>query len=293
LNHEKRIQEKKAPCRYEFRGVKKDGSVGYFEVVAEVLKDDGKIVGTCSYIWEITERKQAEEAIKQHQSDLKRLSIKLVSSLEAERKRISQELHDEVGQALTAVKINLSVISPMLQSGAAPRVRERLAETIDLTEDLLEKIQDLSLSLRPSMLDDLGLVPALRWYIDSFEKRTKIKTRLQILNVKERFRPEIETSLFRIVQEALTNAVKYAKADLITIYLKKKKSEIELSIVDNGEGFDLEEFRSRPFSDRGIGLIGIQERAASHNGAAQIHTQTNQGTQIIISIPREVRAWTP
>ena len=266
----------------EFRVQSKSGKIINSEW-SNIRLDDGTQIGIGI---DITKHKQAEEGLKKYHADLKRLSTQLIYAQEAERKRISQELHDEIGQALTAVKINLATIVSQFQSDIAPAMMERLAETTDLTDNLLDQVQNISLDLRPSMLDDLGLVPTLRWYIKRFEKRTNIKTQFKTVNLKERLHHEIETSIYRIVQEALTNVVKYAEADLVNINLKGKKTGIELLIEDNGRGFDLEKVISSPPSSHGIGLLGIQERIAMLKGTTQLLTQPKIGTKIIINIPR-------
>ena len=223
-------------------------------------------------------------ALTEHQDGLQRLSAQLISAQEEERKRISQELHDQLGQALTAMSINLAAIERSLPPTPDPAILERLAETSSLIDETLDQMRDLSLELRPSMLDDLGLLPTLRWYVESYQKRAGIRAMVEIINLEERLAPDMETALYRIVQEALTNAARHAHADTVHIRLERASSAVLLEIEDDGVGFDTER---APVLDvhRGAGLLGIRERVASQEGTLRIDSQPKEGTRLIIEMP--------
>jgi signal transduction histidine kinase len=247
------------------------------------------------------ENAQLLETVTLHRQELQRLSSELVNAQEVERKRISQELHDELGQVLTAIRINLSVIERGLLADATPLAKERVAEAMSLIDQTLVQTRDLALDLRPSLLDDLGLLPALRWYVKRYARlamQLDMEVEFEALGLEERLAPEMETALYRIVQEALTNVARHAQATRVTIRLKRAvsgKAErperlfsacsaiplmsgeggaggvVTAVIEDDGRGFDTEKLAARDPSGRGAGLLGMRERVA--------------GTRLLIEIP--------
>jgi signal transduction histidine kinase len=231
------------------------------------------------------ENAQLLDAVTKHERDLQKLSAQLLSAQEAERKRISQELHDEMGQALTAISINLAAIEKELLSGIISMIRGRLAETRSLADQTLEQVRELSLNLRPAMLDDLGLVPTLRWYVNRYAKRLNIEVELEAIGVEERLPPETETVLYRIMQEALTNAARHAQANRVRIRLERKEATVSASVEDDGRGFDVEVVTGRKALEHGVGLLGIRERVASVGGNFSIESYLGQGTRLTIEIP--------
>lgn len=225
------------------------------------------------------------EAITRQRRDLQRLSAQLVAAQEAERKRISQELHDEMGQLLTAMKFNLDAIKKRLPSKTTAVVKERLAETASLADRMLEQMREISLELRPSMLDDLGLRSTLRWYVSQYTKTHGIQVELEAADFAERLPPEVETALYRVVQEALTNVAKHAQASRVRIRLGCGESTVTAVIEDNGQGFDPEELASRGPAERGAGLLGMGERITILGGELRIESRPGQGTRLTISVP--------
>jgi signal transduction histidine kinase len=224
-------------------------------------------------------------ALQQHQDELQRLSVQLMHAQEEERKRISQELHDELGQSLTAMSINLAAMRALPPEELNPMALDRLDETAGLVDETLDRVRDLSLELRPSMLDDLGLVPTLRWYVGSYEKRAGVHVALRTKNLDERLAPEMETLLYRVVQEALTNVARHAQASTVHAQLERTGNLINVLIEDDGIGFDVQQVGVRPASERGAGLLGIRERVVSRNGTLDIDSQPGQGTRLSIQMP--------
>jgi signal transduction histidine kinase len=227
------------------------------------------------------------ETVTLHRRELQRLSSELVNAQEAERKRISRELHDELGQVLTAIRINLSAIERGLLADAAPLAKERVAEAMSLIDQTLEQTRDLALDLRPSLLDDLGLLPALRWYVNRYARRLDMEVELEALGLEERLAPEMETALYRIVQEALTNVARHAQATRVTIRLKGGAGGVVTAVIeDDGRGFDTEKLAARDPSGRGAGLLGMRERVAGLGGSVCVQSSPGQGTRLLIRIPR-------
>lgn len=208
----------------------------------------------------------------------------IIDAQESERKRISRELHDEIGQALTAIKFNLDMIDKDLPQASSP-IRERLGEAKSLSNETLTAMRQLSMDLRPTMLDDMGLIPTLRWYTQNFSNRLNIYSHFQAIGFEEKLPPEIETAFYRIVQEALNNIGKHAAADHVEISLERKDSIISASITDNGKGFDLDRVLHPESPERGFGIVGMQERVSLLGGHIDIESKLGLGTRIHIEVP--------
>jgi signal transduction histidine kinase len=163
-----------------------------------------------------------------------------------------------------------------------------IKDNIEAVDEALRLVRDLSVDLRPPLLDDLGLVTALRWYVDRYAKRTGINAEviIELQDQNERFSRELETACFRIAQEALTNVVRHARATAVTVRLKKEEEELlVLSVRDDGVGFDAEALRKRAPRAATLGLLGMQERAHAAGGAVEINSQNSKGTEIRLELP--------
>jgi len=217
--------------------------------------------------------------------DLQRLSARLVDAQEAERKRISRELHDQLGQAMTAMKINLDEMEATLGSALDPADRKRLTETRELLRTTIAQVRELALDLRPGILDDLGIVPALDWYADRWSQRLKIKARFEASDLEERLPGDVETALYRTAQEALTNVGKHANATEVRIRLERKTSAVSLCVEDDGQGFNTESLATKPPQQRGLGLLGMQERVGFLHGGLSVQSSPGKGTRLCIEIP--------
>ena len=233
------------------------------------------------------EKERLFEAVSQQRLQLRALNQKLTAVQEAERKQLARELHDEMGQALTAISINLSAIEQALPPDYNPNISERLAEANLLTNQILERIQELSFNLRPTTLDDLGLVPTLHWYINLYAKRVNIETEFEVIDLEERLSPAIETALYRIVQEALTNVARHAEATKVHLLLRRREAVIVAYIEDDGQGFDVVNVLEREMPETGMGLVGMRERVILLGGKFKIQSAPQQGTQVSIEIPLE------
>jgi signal transduction histidine kinase len=223
----------------------------------------------------------------QNARDLQRLSTKLINAQEDERRNVARELHDEVGQALMAIKVELAVAQRAIEAAAGPAHLLRDAEA--LTDGALHTVRDLSHLLHPSLLDDLGLTAAIDWYFRGFGKRHGIRVDLLHERMDERLVPETEAAVYRIVQEALTNVAKHAQATTCRIYLQRLPNTLLITIEDDGTGFDVEGIR-RAGAPRGLGLIGIRERVAQLRGTLRLESAPGKGTRLTVELPAHVRA---
>ncbi|MEW6376963.1 MAG: sensor histidine kinase [Thermodesulfobacteriota bacterium] len=211
---------------------------------------------------------------------------RIIDTQENERRRISRELHDEIGQALTAIKFNLDMIDKNLPPGST-MIQGRLGEAKSLSNQVITAMRQLSMDLRPTMLDDLGLIPTLRWYTQNFSNRVNIDSHFEAIGFEEKLPPQIETAFYRIIQEALNNIAKHAEASRVEISLEQRDSMICASITDNGKGFDMNKVLHPESPERGFGIIGMQERVSLLGGHIDIKSKPGLGTQIHIEIPHQ------
>ncbi len=212
---------------------------------------------------------------------LRRLNERLNEKLEQEAKRIGHALHDEAAQLLAAVHIAVDQLTPTVP----PAARKRLREIKGLLEQIEDQLRHLSHELRPKVLDELGVVPAIEFLAQGVSKRTGIPIKVQVTSVG-RLPPIVETALYRIVQEALTNATRHAQPSNITIQLCRDGKTARCAICDDGIGFDLSEVLARK-TYPGLGLIGIRERLDTLKGALDIKTSRGKGTELRVSISLE------
>jgi signal transduction histidine kinase len=214
--------------------------------------------------------------------DLERLSARLVNAQEDERRMIARELHDEIGQALTAIKMELA-LSERHQHDLGGTARS-LDEARAITDRTLNTVRDLSQLLHPSMLDDLGLPDTLKWYLHGFSQRTGVRAELVQDQMGERLAPEVEVSAYRIIQEALTNVAKHAHATLCRVYVQRLPHSFLITIEDDGVGADTQG-RLSETSGRGLGLVGIRERASALSGTVRFESASGKGTRLTVELP--------
>jgi PAS domain S-box-containing protein len=236
-------------------------------------------------IRDISERKQAEDALREQAVQLKTLSRRLLQAQEGERRRVAIELHDELGQSLTAIKINLQVRERI----GGPTTAELQAENVAIVDNALQQVRRLALALRPSMLDDLGLVPALRWLCEQTGARNDLLVGFAAAKLPSRLAPEIETACFRIVQESLTNIVRHAGACQVTVALRQEGDTLVVCIEDDGCGFDLAAMRRQALAGACMGVVGMQERAALIGGRLTVESTPGQGSRLRLCCPLQLR----
>ena len=251
------------------------------EFVSNVYRVNGGKVIQCN-IRNITKRKQAEGKLNESRQRLQTLSRRLVKMQETERRHLARELHDEIGQALTVAEMNLQAL---LASPGTDALAPRLKQTLEVVERVQEQVHDISLNLRPSMLDDLGLEPTLRWYVKRQAALAGLRAEVRAEPLERRLDPMVETECFRVAQEALTNVVKHAKGRTVTVELSRNDEQLHLSVRDDGVGFDVAGLRRQAVQGASLGLLSMEERATLAGGGLQYHAAPGQGT--------EVHAWFP
>jgi PAS domain S-box-containing protein len=227
------------------------------------------------------------EQISAGREQLRSLSRRLVEAQETERRRLAQELHDQVGQNLTALSINLNILRGQLPDTLNTKAIARLNESARLIEETTEQIRSVMAALRPAVLDDYGLAAALRWYAQQFATRTGLTVIRQIDGGTTALRvaPEVETALFRVAQEALTNAAKHAGASQVLVGLTSDEQNIRLTVTDDGAGFNMAE-QHRNGQHGGLGLIGMRERIEAVGGTVQVESALGEGTRVVAVTPR-------
>lgn len=234
---------------------------------------------------DISERKRTEEALQQYAERLRALATRLAEVAEAEQQRLARELHDQVGQNLTALGINLNIVRSQIPKEEAASVRSRLDDSLSLVEQTTERVRDVMADLRPPVLDDYGLVTALHWYGEQFARRTDIAVVVDGEEFIPRLAMHVENALFRIVQEALTNVAKHAQAARVLVAIEVENGTLRLIVVDDGIGFDPTTL-AEPDRGRGWGMLTMAERAEAVGGHCHIESAPGQGTQVIVEVTR-------
>lgn len=224
---------------------------------------------------------QAEARLRTSTRQLKALSQRVLEVQEQERRRVAIELHDELGQSLTAIKINLQ-LGERFKDRAPP---ELYAENLRIVEEALKQVRHLATGLRPSMLDDLGLAPALKWMAEQSASRSGLEVSFHHERTQVRLAPEIETACFRIVQEALTNISRHAQAKRVAISLRRDGTDLLLCVQDDGLGFDLAAMQERATAGGSLGVLGMQERATLLGGQLNVVSALGQGCTVQLRAP--------
>ncbi len=268
--------ESTSETTYEIEMITKKGRHVPVEISSRLIFENGVPVGVQGCVRDISERKKAQEAARNY-------SRRLIEAQEAERRRISRELHDQVGQILTAVKMNLHVLR---HKCTQPEILLSINDNLKVIDEAVDQIRDLSVDLRPLLLDDLGLVVALRWYLERQTRNLGIPAKFVSgsLDEDDRFSSELETACFRIVQEGVTNIVRHARATRISVRLERVISDLILLITDDGAGFDARMLRSSNGMST-LGLRGMEERAQAVGGTITIDSAPALGTEICARFP--------
>jgi signal transduction histidine kinase len=226
------------------------------------------------------QRKHAQEELDQSQQQLRALSARLLSIQEQERTRIAREAHDELGQSLTALRLDLASLRQKL-SLRQTALRRKTKAMIDLVDTTISSVRRIAMELRPGMLDDLGLLATVEWQLQDLRTRTGIATELSVYPEQFILDPDRSTTVFRIVQEALTNVTRHAQATSVRVSLRQDTHGVSLEVSDNGRGI-----RKEKISDRGsLGLIGIRERVLPWGGRVEFVGREGTGTCIAVYLP--------
>lgn len=267
---------------FEGQTVTNDGSRIWVSMNARAVLDEWGKTYYEGIVENVSERKRTEIEMRTTQHRLKTLSRTLLKKMEIERHYVAYELHDEIGQALTAVKLNLESIRSL---DGASGLDRHLDDSLSVIDRALQQVRDLSLNLRPSVLDDLGLVAALRWLVNSMTSKSGLEIGFESDDIEPRLSREIETACFRVAQEAITNILRHAHASRISVLLKKDNRGLTLTVSDNGIGFDTRSAQARCMSGGSFGLLGMEERMTLSGGSFEITSTLDQGSRITAHFP--------
>jgi len=263
------------PMAYQGRGA-------YLWGIASPLFDqNGNMIGAIESIRDITENKRAERALQESEEKLRFLSSRLLAVQEEERRRISRELHDSIGQCLAAVKFCVEGVLQTADFAGYESTVKTLKSLVPMIQDSIEEARRIYMGLRPSMLDDLGIIATIAWLCRDFRKTYAHICLEDHVGAEDHEIPErLRIVIFRIIQEALNNVVKYSNANLVSLSLERTGEALVLEIVDNGVGFDLEKALKKRTHERGLGLTGMRERAELSGGSFSITSDIGVGTAI-------------
>lgn len=235
---------------------------------------------------EIAERKQTEETLKESERQIRHLSFQLLRAQEIERRRISMELHDELGQALNVMKLRIGALER--DSRKDPRaLREDYEQLLAYLDDIIDEVRRLSLALSPRVLEDLGLTSAIRWLIGNFERIPGLNVNAAIEEIDHLFHQNDRMTIYRVIQEALTNISRYAEARNVSVSIRRCDGKAVFSIEDDGNGFEPERVVKQDASDKGFGLATMNERVRMMGGSFDLTSRAGEGTKISFYIPVE------
>jgi PAS domain S-box-containing protein len=282
-NHVRRLKGEAFPEVYSFRIVAKDGRVKWVEISAIVFTWEGR-PATLNFLSDITERKKAEEELITSHEQLRSFAKRLAEAEEIERQRIARELHDQVGQNVTALGINLSIVRNQLSDRLTGQLDARLNDSMNILEEIAVRIRDVMSDLRPSVLDDYGLTAAITWLAEQVARRTGLTITVESKDTRADLPSEVEITLFRIAQELLTNITKHAQATEVSIRLDESDKAVQFVVTDNGIGFDASSLTQR--SEASWGLLNVEERAQAVGGIVTIESTLGHGTRVAIEVKK-------
>ncbi|MGA9406553.1 MAG: PAS domain S-box protein, partial [Bacteroidota bacterium] len=263
----------------EIRFKDKNGSWRWIEGVAKNLLEDPSVKAVVVNFRDITDRKVADEMLRE-------LPIRIINAQESERRRVARDLHDSVNQILSSVKFRLESVEERTKHGEKALRNVVTSAKVSL-EKAMQEVRGISQNLRPSELDDLGVIPAVRSMCEEFKEATKINVNLKFTRFPKKLSPEIEVTMYRIIQEALSNVAKHSEATRLVIRCERERSLLSLTIKDNGKGSDQHNLAAHPQKNSGMGLLNMKERAAYVGGTVSVHSAPKKGTEICVRLPFE------
>ncbi len=265
---------------HEYTALRKDGSTFQALIYSSPIMQNNKAVGLRGVVIDITDRKKIEQELKDSRDQFRNLSAHLQSVREEERSYIAREIHDELGQTLTALKMDLIWINRHLTS-EQQEISTKIQEMFSLIDQTIHTIRRIATDLRPGLLDDLGLSAAIEWYCEDFENRTGIHCHLELGNEDIILDQQRSIAIFRILQEALTNVARHAKATQVVVKIAIIDHNFMMEIRDNGIGITDEQVND----PQNLGLVGLRERVYPWGGTIIIKGSPRQGTTVKVNIP--------
>jgi PAS domain S-box-containing protein len=236
---------------------------------------------------DITERKRIEKERIQAEKRLRYLSSRLLKSQESERKRLSKELHDELGQSLALLKHMLRSANRS-NPGPSPSPETSIDETITFVDQIIESLRRISKDLSPAILEDLGLTAALQWALDTFSRKHAIETFFQMADIDNLYSAEVKVNIYRIIQESLNNIGKHARAERVSVTARRKKGSVSFTVEDDGRGFELGRVKKDNLAGSGMGLDIMTERAHMIGASLEIESAPGKGTRIRLHVPSRI-----
>ena len=271
---------------FEGRFYAKDGKVRLLSVNAVPLYEDGTVVGMFNIGRDITEHRKVEKALEESEKQLRYLSSQLMTAQETERRRISRELHDELGQALMSIKLRLGFIRKKLKDDPV-KAGEECRTVSEYIDQIVENVRRLSRDLTPSILEDADLSAAIRWLIANSNNTYHANITLGVMDIDHLFSQNAQIIIYRILQEALTNIGRHAQAKNASVTIKEHEDEVSFSVEDDGIGFDARWAATVNPDERGLGLAIIEERVRMLGGSLEIWSEKGKGTRITFRVPLE------
>lgn len=269
----------------DFRIIRPDGEVRYLNSQAKLYMDElGSPLRMMGSVLDITDRKNIERELQESEQQLRFLSAQLLTAQEMERKRIAGEVHDELGQTLTVLKLRLRSIEKQLREDQN-KVKGECLDLLGYADGILKSVRRISRDLTPSVLEDLGLSAAVRWLVDNFKNNLDIKIDLKADNVDSLMPKDLQINIYRILQECLTNSGKHANAENITVLIRQHDDRTVFMVEDDGTGFDAEHILNSGATAKGLGFTTMRERALLLDGTLDIESQEGNGTRITLQIP--------
>jgi|GEM_PF-2826362 len=250
--------------------------------ISPFFNENGKCIYLIGSIHDYTERKKAKLKLDESNKKLRELTLHMQEVIENERKKIALDLHDDLGQKLTALNMDLAWLKTRTLK-QLPHLSDKLSEMTDLLNSTMQNVQDIATELRPAILDDLGLIYAIEWLLNEFKRKSKLKYQFKVSPKGLVIKKRLTVAIFRIVQEALTNVVRHSMAKQVVVSIIKKKKILNIVIEDNGKGIA----KKKIDDSKSFGLMGIKERVNIFKGIVKINGEINKGTKIKIEIPYE------
>jgi signal transduction histidine kinase len=268
----------------------KSGKELWTELNTDPIYENGRVKGATAVVHDVTERHQAEHKLRESEERLRSLSAELMKAHENERRRISRELHDELGQTLAILKHRVRSMGKEILAYQLQVSNDHEA-TVGLVDEIIDKVRQIARDLHPSILDDVGLCPALRSLADNFAQGYEIPVNLDLDEIDALFSKETARTLYRILQEALTNIAKHAEASHVNVQIRKSPTYVYFMVEDDGKGFNTNEVGARDEKRIGLGLALMEERADLVGGTLDIRSRDGApGTKILLTVPVEKRS---